>query len=292
MAFLIGLALAYFLITGPLRHKFVNGVSKPTRKQQLFFYSAIALLYIVKGSPIDLLTHIMLTFHMAQLAIFLLVVPIFFIKGIPEWIWRKIVKNRLIEPMLNVLTKPLIAILLFNGLFSLYHIPAIFNFSKTAQVAHTSFAIVLFIASFIVWWPLLNPLNEKDDIHPLLKLAYIAGNGVLFTPACVLIIFASHPLFDAYSQNGAWMQALALCVPGDVLGNLQFAISGPEMFSSMSTMEDQQLGGIIMKIMQEGVYIFLMARIFFGWFTRESLKVDPLPADWSDADIQDTKYTI
>jgi len=213
MAFLIGLALAYYLITGPLRHKFASGVSTPTRKQQIFFYSAIVLLYIVKGSPIDLLTHIMLTFHMAQLAIFLLVVPILIIKGIPEWIWRKIVKNRFVEPVLNILTKPLIAILLFNGLFSLYHIPDIFNFTKTSQVAHTSAALILFIASFIVWWPLLNPLQDRNDIHPLLKLAYIAGNGVLFTPACVLIIFATHPLFNAYSQDGAWIQALALCVP-------------------------------------------------------------------------------
>lgn len=288
MTFILVLALTYYLITGPYRHKFDANALKPTPKQQMFFYGALVLLYIVKGSPVDLLTHIMLSFHMAQLAIFLLLVPIFLIKGIPAWIWSKIVRTRPIEPILRILTKPLIALLLFNGLFSFYHIPAVFNFSKSSQLAHSSFAIILFIAAFIMWWPLISPLENKKPLHPLLKLAYIAGNGVLFTPACVLIIFASHPLFDAYSQNGAWIQALALCVPGDVLNNLQFAISGPEMFSSMTTMEDQQLGGILMKTMQEAVYITLMARIFFGWFTRESLKVDPLPADLPQVGIQET----
>lgn len=106
---------------------------------------------------------------------------------------------------------------------------------------------------------------------------------MLITPTCVLAIFASHPLFDAYSQSGAWMQARSLCVPGNVLDGISFQIFGPEMFSGMSTMEDQQLGGIIMKVMQEIVYGIVLARIFFAWFTKESLKVDPLPANLKES---------
>lgn len=274
--FVIGLALIYFLLTGRYRHKF-GGDEKPTGKQQFFFYLAMVLLYIVKGSPVDLLTHIMLTAHMIQMAIYYLIFPILIIKGIPAWIWRKFVSLTVVKPVVKLVTKPLISLLLFNTLFSLYHIPDVFDFTKSSPFIHTIVSTVILISAFIVWWPLVTPLKEYDTIPPILKIAYIFANGVLITPACVLIIFADVPLFATYSDSGAWIQALSLCVPIDVLNGLSGALTGPEMFSPMSTLEDQQLGGITMKLMQEITYAFLLARIFFSWFTRESLKVDPIP---------------
>lgn len=277
LIYLLILGLLYFLITGPYHQKF-GGDEKPTGKQQIFFYSALFLLYAVKGAPIDLLSHIMLTAHMIQMAIYYLIFPIFIIKGIPVWIWKKVVYAPVIKPIVKLLTKPLISLLLFNTLFSLYHIPAIFDFSKSSPIAHTSISLVILVAAFIVWWPILAPLKEFDTMKPLLKIGYIVANGVLITPACVLIIFSDVPLFAAYSQEGAWIQAMALCVPGDILEGLTFPISGPELFSPMSTLEDQQLGGIIMKIMQEIVYGILLGRVFFKWFNKESRSIDPLPA--------------
>lgn len=278
LLFVLGLALVYFLITGPYRHKF-GGEDKPSKKQQIFFYIALLLLYAVKGSPIDLLTHIMLSTHMMQMAIYYLVFPILIIKGIPKWLWEKVVFRPVIKPALSFLSKPLISLLLFNTLFSLYHLPDIFNFAKSSQIAHSSISIIILIAAFIVWWPVLTPVKEFDRMPPLGKIFYIFANGVLITPACVLIIFADVPVYATYSQDGAWMQALSLCVPSDVLQGLTYAISGPEMFSPMSTLEDQQLGGIIMKLSQEITYGVILARIFFSWFNRESLRIDPLPVN-------------
>ncbi|WP_010097900.1 cytochrome c oxidase assembly factor CtaG [Ornithinibacillus scapharcae] len=278
--FVVALGVTYFLITGPLRHKF--GVEeKPTTKQQVFFYSGLILLYIVKGSPIDLLTHITLTAHMIQMAIYLIIFPIFIVKGIPVWIWERVLLRPFIRPIIKVLTIPLISIILFNGLFSLYHLPAIFDLTKSSPVFHTSFHVLLLIFGFLVWFPIMSPVKEFEQIkQPLWKIFYIFGNSVLITPACVLIIFSDVPLFAAYSSTGAWIQALALCVPSDVLNGLTstFAISGPEMFSSMSTLEDQQLGGVIMKIMQEISYGVILAKVFYAWFSPETLKIDPLPA--------------
>lgn len=276
MIFVLALTLVYFLLTGPYRHKF--GVDeRPTGKQQFFFYLAMVLLYIIKGSPIDLLTHIMLTAHMIQMAIYYLIFPILVIKGIPAWIWRKIVKVPVIRAVFSLVTKPIISLLLFNTLFSLYHIPDVFDFAKSSPIVHAIVSTVILIAAFIVWWPMVTPLSEYDTLPPLLKIGYIFANGVLITPACVLIIFADVPLFATYSESGAWIQALSLCVPPDILSGLSGGLTGPEMFSPMSTLEDQQLGGIIMKLMQEITYGFLLARIFFSWFTRESMEVDPLP---------------
>ncbi|TFJ94535.1 cytochrome c oxidase assembly factor CtaG [Lentibacillus salicampi] len=279
LLFVLALALLYYLITGPYRHKFGGkGQKMPSVKQHFFFYGGLVLLYAVKGAPVDLLSHIMLTAHMIQMAIYYIVFPIFIIKGIPAWLWENVVNRRIIKPVLKFFSIPLISLFLFNTLFSLYHLPVIFDFAKTSQVAHTSISTIILIAAFIVWWPVLSPLKEFDRMPPLGKIFYIFANGVLITPACVLIIFADTPVYATYTQQGAWLQALALCVPGGVLQGLSSGISGPEMFSPMSILEDQQLGGIIMKIMQEITYGIVLARVFFGWFTRESLRVDPLPA--------------
>src|SRR5690625_4426223 len=123
--FLLVLALLYFLITGPLRTKF-GGSEKPTIRNQVYFYLGMLLLYIVKGSPIDLLAHIMLSAHMTQLAIYFLVFPIFIIKGIPVWIWEKVFEAKYLKPILNLFSHPIVSLILFNLLFSLYHMPVIF----------------------------------------------------------------------------------------------------------------------------------------------------------------------
>lgn len=278
LIYVLSLGLLYFLITGPLRHNFGEN-DKPTTKQQTMFYIGLLLLYIAKGSPIDLLSHIMLTTHMIQMAIYLLIFPVLVIKGIPAWVWEKVIYKPIIRPIFNLFTKPLIAILLFNLMFSMYHMPAIFDFSKSSQLAHTSINIIILIAAFNMWWPIVTPVKEHNKMKPLLKIGYMFANGALITPACVLIIFSSSVLFAAYSSEGAWIQALALCVPGDVLDGLASHISGPEMFSPLTVYDDQQLGAIIMKILSEIVYGTMIGRIFFKWFKGKSNTIDPLPAE-------------
>lgn len=274
--FILSLGILYFLITGLYRHKFGNH-DEPTTWQKVMFYSGLALLYIVKGSPIDLVGHIMFTAHMIQMALYYLVFPILIIKGIPAWIWRKVLYLPVLKNVLQVLTKPLVALLLFNGLFSLYHIPTVFDFTKTSVTAHAIVTTVILFTSFFVWFSVFPPLPEMDKLSPLLKIGYIFANGVLITPACGLIIFAPTSLYSTYSDPSAWAAALSLCVPGGVLNGL--SLGGPQIFSPITILHDQQLGGIVMKVMQEIVYGFILGIIFFSWFKQENTSIDPLPTE-------------
>ncbi len=276
--YILVIALVYFLITGPFRHKFGEH-EKTSTKQKAFFYSGLLLLYIVKGSPVDLLSHIMLSAHMTQLAIYFLVFPIFIIKGIPVWIWRKVTELPMIKPIFSFFTNPIIALISFNLLFSVYHMPVVFNFSKSSQLVHSSISIIILFTAFMMWWMILAPLKERDKLPALVKMGYIFANAALITPACALIIFASTPLFEAYSSEGAWIQAMSLCVPGDILQGLVPDLSGAEMFSPLSTMEDQQLGGIIMQTLITIIYGTMLGRVFFSWYNKESHKIDPIPTN-------------
>lgn len=279
LLFVFGIGLLYFLITGPFRHHFTESI-KPLLKEKVLFYLGLILLYVIKGSPIDLLSHIMFTAHMIQMALLYFVFPILIIKGIPNWLWKKIVYAPFIHPIFNFFTRPLVALLIFSSFLALYHMPAIFDFSKSNIFIHSFITVVILIAALFMWWVVMPPLEEYEVLKPGLKIFYLAASAAIVTVACALIIFASTPLFSAYSSEGAWIQAMSLCVPVDVLDGLAPSISGPELFSPLSTLHDQQLGGVLMKMMQEVVYLFVAGRIFFStWFTRDSMKVDPLPTE-------------
>ena len=57
----------------------------------------MVILYILKGSPVDLLGHILFSVHMVQMAILLLVVAPFLIMGIPNWMWKKVFEVKLLN---------------------------------------------------------------------------------------------------------------------------------------------------------------------------------------------------
>lgn len=267
--FFIALLIVYvsfFLLTTKFRKNFSH--SEPLiLKEGVIFSVALLLLYIAKGSPLDLMGHLMFYAHMIQMALLYLVIPPLFIIGIPSWIWRKVISSPFVHPFYKLFTKPILSLILFNGMFSFYHIPAIFDTIKTDFWLHAVYTTLLFLAAMFMWWPLMNDLKEEGQLSGLKKMGYIIANGVLLTPACALIIFSSNPMYNTYSDPKMWIEALQLCVPMGTLYSLN--LSGPELFNSLSLMEDQQLGGIIMKILQEIIYGIVLAKVFFEWFKEE-----------------------
>jgi putative membrane protein len=75
-------------------------------------------------------------------------------------------------------------------------------------------------------------------------------------------------------RKGTLGKAMELCVPTATLSSL--SLSGPELFINMPPIEDQQLGGVIMKIIQEIIYGVLLAMIFFQWYKSEQENADEI----------------
>ncbi|WP_137742793.1 cytochrome c oxidase assembly factor CtaG [Robertmurraya siralis] len=269
---MVALLAAYFLITITWR-KHINGSEPLTTRQGIIFSTGVILLYIIKGSPIDLMSHLMFYAHMIQMAVLYLIIPPLFIVGIPQWIWKKLLGLPVIRSLFKFFTKPIIALILFNGIFSFYHIPLIFDVIKTDMLLHTSYTMLLFLMAIFMWWPLVNQVEGEKRLSGVKKIGYIFADGVLLTPACALIIFADVPMYATFSDPSSWAKALELCVSPTVLSGLN--LSGPEMFNSMSLLHDQQLGGVLMKVIQEIVYGVVLFQVFFEWYRREQEESEP-----------------
>ncbi|SMO75792.1 cytochrome c oxidase assembly protein [Melghirimyces algeriensis] len=208
------------------------------------FMAGLTIFYLALGSPLYEIGHELFSIHMLQQSLLYLIMPPLIIRGIPEWIWRKILVIQWIEKGTNWRRRPIITLVLFNGLFSLYHIPRIFDFLMGNELYHLFSHGVLTLAAFFMWWPVMTPLKEESVLTPLLKLAYIAAAGMLLTPACALIIFADHLLFLSFHETST-------------------------LFPVLSPIDDQQFGGVIMKILQEITYGIALGYVFFQWVRGE-----------------------
>lgn len=244
--------LLVVVVVGYVYHRFVtkgNGKSASLETvsvtQRISFYTGLALFYIGQGSPINYIGHhYLFSMHMLQQTILYLVVPICIWLGTPGWMLQPLMKNAIFRGVLSFFTRPLIALFLFNMLFSIYHMPAIMDYLMTNDLALFGYHSMLLFTAFMMWFPVFCPIAELNRLNDLKKMAYIFGNGVLLTPACALIIFANSIIYDMYAN---------VTVP----------------FPHLPALDDQQLGGVIMKIIQEVVYGAVLAYIFFRWYRRE-----------------------
>nr|WP_145405728.1 cytochrome c oxidase assembly factor CtaG [Paenibacillus xylanexedens] len=272
LALFLIIAAAYLVLVGPFSER-VQGAAPATVGQKVLFLTGLTVLYLAQAGPFNLLGHVMFSFHMISMALSYLVAPPLMMKGLPVWVWRAIVRW-LPKRGLSFLAHPIVAAVLFNGLFSLYHLPIVHDYVMLNFTVHRLYYIVLFITSMLMWWTLLNPLPEGRQASGLSKVGFIFLNMVLLTPACGLIIFASEPLYQTYSNPAAWAEAMRYCVSGDSSALLR-SFGGPTFFNFLSSAkEDQQVGGILMKFIQEGIFVSMLAYVFAQWYRKERQEED------------------
>ena len=272
MVFMLLIIAGYLLVVGPFSEKFAEGEPPVWWGKKTMFITGVFMLYLAQGGPVSLLGNMMFTFHMLTMALSYLVAPPLIILGMPTWLWRALLR---VNPFLRLrlLANPIVAAVLFNGLFSFYHIPAIHDYVMLHFNVHRLYYIVLFLSAMLMWWTLLNPLPEKIKGSSLGKMGYIFLNMILLTPACGLIIFAAQPMYATYSDPDIWAKAMGYCISGDTSVLLE-SFGGPTFFNLMSPLVDQQVGAILMKFVQEITFVSMLAYIFYHWYRNENREED------------------
>lgn len=265
--FVILLAIGYYYVNGPWRERNYPNERRASSQQQFYFMIGLILFYFVQGGPLELLGHLTFLFHMANMSISYLLVPPLILLGIPAYLWRHVfVRDQ--WRRVKVVMHPILTLVLFNMLFSFYHLPTVHDYVMTNYTVHTLYYFILLLTSFMMWWQVVDPLPEASRLTGVKKMAYIFTNGLLLTPACALIIFAETPLYAIYNDPNVWADAMGYCLSGSAADILS-QYSGPDKFSILNPVEDQQAGGIIMKLMQEIMYGSILFYVFKQWYNKE-----------------------
>lgn len=275
-------AFFYFRLIGKWRTRFVG--SEPVKaRQKVLFVLGLFALYLGWGSPLYVAGHMMMTFHMLQMVFaYYIAVPLLMM-GIPKWFYRDIVhrlKNKkAVGPVGKILFKPILALFIFNGLFSIYHIPLIYDFLMQTYFLHDLYYFLMLGGAFLMWWHMLAPLPSKDTLPELRRILYIFLNGVLITPACASIIFSSSALYGVYTDPVIWAKTMAYCLPPGADVPYQLFGGGVNQFSPLTPKGDQQLAGILMKILQEFSFSILIGYVFRQWVKKEKQSDGPSISD-------------
>ena len=141
------------------------------------------------------------------------------------------------------------ALVVFNLVLVVTHWPFMVNESLHSGVVHFSLHTVLFISSLIVWLPIVSPLPEIPRLAPIMQMLYLFAWSVVPTVPASFLTFGSSPLYKYY-------------------------VTVPHLFG-MTTLDDQQLAGLIMKIGAGLLLWMIIAVVFFRWASEEERSNTP-----------------
>lgn len=243
---ILGLALiegAYLLGVGPLRERY-NLADDVEPRQIANFTAGILVIFIALSSPIHVLSdNYLFSAHMLQHVLLTLVAPPLLILGMPEWLLRPLLRPNLSFRVARITTHPIAAFALFNVVFSIWHVPALYETSVNHHSIHIAEHVVFIGTALLMWWPIASTMPELPRISHPMQMAYLFSLSVAQIIVFATITFAKEPLYEFYAN-------------------------APRI-SALSPLVDQQLGAIIMKIGGGVFFMTLFIIVFFRWFGHE-----------------------
>ncbi|MBS4173753.1 cytochrome c oxidase assembly protein [Bacillus sp. FJAT-49736] len=198
------------------------------KAQPFLFFSGLSLLYLLKGSPLTILSHFSYTTHMLQMSIIYFYIPPLILLGIP-----KSIINKLYYRYIGILSLSLFGL----GLF-LYHLPTTAIYIMSHTILHEVYLWIMFISAIFMWYP-LSFQNKRNNYFLYTKMKYTSLQAIIITPACLLLIVL--PLNP--EMNPLFTQMSALCISPSYMEQLL-----PFPFN---TSFDQQFAGFLMFLMHK-----------------------------------------
>ncbi len=241
----------FAVLTGPLRHRFADAPSAYPSREACCFAAGLIVFYLAVGSPLDVLgENFLFSAHMVQHKIVMYIAPVLLLFGIPTWLidalFRQMPATR---DCWRFLVHPVVAGALFTLAFSLWHIPAAYEAALVNKAIHAIEHLTMFGAAVLLWWAFISPSRAIPAISPGARILYIFAITVLQIPVFVYLTFSGDVHYPTY----------------------EFA---PRIIA-LDPLEDQILGGIIMKASGMFVAIILIGCSFYAW----SRDADPRSED-------------
>jgi cytochrome c oxidase assembly factor CtaG len=246
---LIGLLLLCLLYGAGIWRASKRGAHLPLKNYRVAaFIVAIALIALVLLTPLDTIARTQLfAAHMLQAVILTTLCAPLLLASCPDWLLQPIVEQPAIRRVFQVITRPLIASLIFNLTFLIWHAPGLYNFAlKYGTLYHIEMLSFLFTA-LLNWWPLIGPLRELRRLsYPMQMLyAFLDGQPVdvfafllVFTGVVFYPRYAIPPQFVQFGYSAVADQTIAgafLLVPGLV----DLVVMSPLFFRWLAQIEQQ-----------------------------------------------------
>jgi putative membrane protein len=244
---------AYLLAVGPLRGRFVHaGLVRPDPKQVCLFTLGMLTIYVAEGTPIhELSEQYLFSVHMTQHILLVTIAVPLLLLGTPAWLMRPALDHPLLGWLMRQATRPLVALVLFNGTLALWHLPQLYDWALWNHNAHILEHVMFFSTAIFLWWPIFSPLPELPRLSYPLQMLYLFVQSLVPGVIAALITFSDRLIYPTYG-------------------------AAPRI-TSLTPLADQQLAGLIMKLAGTFALWLLATIIFFIWANREESEQPAAP---------------
>jgi putative membrane protein len=240
LAGILIVAWAYFILIGPLRSS-VDARAPFPRGEAWWFVAAVISFYLSVGSPLDAAGEgFLFSAHMVQHNILMYVTALMTILALPGWLVDGLLaKSVIVERVFCFLMHPLVAGFSFTFTFCVWHFPALYEAALHDKVLHMTEHLTMLLASIQAFWPILGKATRPKRMNWGLQILYIFLLMVVQIPLFGILTFSTEVLYPTYDL-------------------------APRI-SVLDPMSDQVLGGLLMKVANMVISLFLMGRAFYKW---------------------------
>ena len=223
--------------------------------RQISFFSALLVVFGSLNGPLhDLSDTYLFSAHMVQHLLLTMLFPPLIIVGVPGWMLRPLLAHRPLGAIARKLTRPVSCFAIFNLVIAGWHLPIFYNAAMANHGIHILEHLMFMAAAVLMWWPLTSQLPELPRLSYPGQMLYCFLMIIPMSIVAIYISMAQEVLYPAYS-------------------------AAPRI-SSLSPIDDQLLGGLIMWVPGGLIFMIIMTVIFFRWAARGEDNAAAAQVDW------------
>lgn len=223
-----------------------------TTQAAIWFTLGMAVLIVALLSPLDVLGgHYLFSAHMVQHLLLIQLIPPLLLVGIPPKLWKRIMRQPLVQKIESVLGWPVLTWLLGVGTLWLWHVPELYDAAVFNQSVHELEHLAFLVTSTMFWWPIIAPAPYRR-MQTVASVIYLFGAAIFSSVLGILLSFAPVGIYAAYINTSI--------DPFGVWNMIRYQWGITAAF-------DQQLGGLIMWILGGVGYLCGAIGVFARWYS-------------------------
>lgn len=176
------------------------------------FLLGLLALWVALASPLDTFSGLVLTAHMLQHMLLMLLAPplillgaplIPLVRGLPNFAAREFagpfLNWRVAKRAGSALIHPAVALLVWGGVLFAWHTPRLYELALRSGSWHEVEHACFFVASLIFWWPVVQPWPSRARGPRWAVVPYLLVADVENTVLSAILVFGDRLLYPSYA---------------------------------------------------------------------------------------------
>ncbi len=176
------------------------------------FLTGLFSLWVALASPMDVFNGFVLTAHMLQHMLLMMVAPplillgaplVPLVRGLPIFAAREFagpfLNWSLAKRVGSALTHPVVALILMGVAMFAWHTPPLYELALRSSSWHQAEHACFFVTSFIFWWPVVQPWPSRAQWPRWAMVPYLLVADVQNTILSAILTFSDRVLYPSYS---------------------------------------------------------------------------------------------